>query len=237
MAHQGRAVGRADPEGDQRLRRAGLATAQLAGTLRRAEGRRLDRVRRLDLHRHLRRRRPQPTANRRQPATTGWRWAGASPGRPTAASCTTAPRPTRAGNPWPKEARLARGTRRPPVTAATSTGTGRGRKGSGWVGLDVPDFPPTKPPDAPAKPNGVGLDFHDGASPFIMKADGKGWLFAPIGLVDGPLPTHYEPYESPVQNAVYKQQTNPVAKSGTCRATLRAAVGSAEYPHVSRPTG
>ena len=67
----------------------------------------------------------------------------------------------------------------------------------------MPDFPVTKPPTAPAKPDGLGLDFHDGASPFIMKADGKGWLFAPSGLVDGPLPTHYEPYESPVPNLVY----------------------------------
>ena len=109
------------------------------------------------------------------------------------------------------------GPPRPPVRQrgrrATSTGTPtpkgpdpadpskvvRGR----WVGLDVPDFPVTKPPTAPAKPDGLGLDFHDGASPFIMKADGKGWLFAPSGLVDGPLPTHYEPYESPVANLVY----------------------------------
>ena len=26
-------------------------------------------------------------------------------------------------------------------------------------------------------------------------ADGKGWLFVPSGLKDGPLPTHYEPEE------------------------------------------
>jgi formate dehydrogenase major subunit len=45
-----------------------------------------------------------------------------------------------------------------------------------------------------------------------MKPDGKAWLFAPSGAVDGPLPTHYEPYESPVQNPVYAQQRNPVAK-------------------------
>jgi formate dehydrogenase major subunit len=45
-----------------------------------------------------------------------------------------------------------------------------------------------------------------------MKADGKFWLFAPSGAVDGPMPTHYEPYESPVTNPVYKQQRNPVAK-------------------------
>jgi formate dehydrogenase major subunit len=129
------------------------------------------------------------------------------------------------GNPWPKEARLARR---------------RGHRGyvywdaerRRWVGLDVPDFPVTKPPNAEAQPNGVGLDYHDGASPFIMKADGKGWLFVPTGLVDGPMPTHYEPYESPVRNAVYPTQNNPVALVYPVPGNPYAPVGSAEYPHV-----
>ena len=42
-----------------------------------------------------------------------------------------------------------------------------------------------------------------------MKPDGKGWLFAPTGLKDGPLPTHYEPVESIIQNPLYGQQANP----------------------------
>ena len=74
------------------------------------------------------------------------------------------------------------------------------------------DFAVTKKPDAQPKEKGVGLDALSGSAPFIMKPDGKAWLFAPSGLVDGPLPTHYEPYESPVENPVYKQQRNPVAK-------------------------
>ena len=45
--------------------------------------------------------------------------------------------------------------------------------------------------------------------PFIMQADGKGWLFAAGGLQDGPLPTHYEPQESMMQNPLYGQQCNP----------------------------
>jgi formate dehydrogenase major subunit len=44
-----------------------------------------------------------------------------------------------------------------------------------------------------------------------MQSDGKGWLFAPHGLVDGPLPTHYEPHESPVRNLLYAQQGNPTS--------------------------
>jgi formate dehydrogenase major subunit len=42
-----------------------------------------------------------------------------------------------------------------------------------------------------------------------MQSDGKAWLFAPKGLQDGPLPTHYEPAESPVENALYGVQSNP----------------------------
>lgn len=78
-----------------------------------------------------------------------------------------------------------------------------------WVGDDVPDFPATKRPDYKAPVDAVGPAALDGDDPFIMQADGLGWLFAPKGLSDGPLPTHYEPQESPVLNALYKQQQSP----------------------------
>jgi formate dehydrogenase major subunit len=82
-----------------------------------------------------------------------------------------------------------------------------------WVGYDVPDFAPTKRPDAKANPAGVGLAAQAGTDPFIMKADGKGWLFAPKGMAEGPLPEHYEPVESPVANPLHpKTQINPVVK-------------------------
>jgi len=47
--------------------------------------------------------------------------------------------------------------------------------------------------------------------PFIMKPDGYAWLFA-ANLNDGPLPEHYEPLESPVENLMSNQQINPVIK-------------------------
>ena len=53
-----------------------------------------------------------------------------------------------------------------------------------------------------------------------MQADGKGWLFAPKGLVDGPLPTHYEPQESPVPNPLYRQQANPTRQVFTRKDNL-----------------
>lgn len=49
-----------------------------------------------------------------------------------------------------------------------------------------------------------------GDKPFIMQADGRGWLYVPAGLVDGPFPTHYEAHESPFENPLYRQQANPV---------------------------
>jgi formate dehydrogenase major subunit len=81
-----------------------------------------------------------------------------------------------------------------------------------WTGYDVPDFPAGKRPDYRAPPGARGMDAISGDAPFIMMTDGKGWLFAPSGLVDGPLPTHYEPIESPVANLLYPDiDTNPAA--------------------------
>ncbi len=74
------------------------------------------------------------------------------------------------------------------------------------------DFTLTKDPATPANPNGIGVAFHSGSDPFLLKKDGKGWLFASEGLSDGPIPTHYEPWESPVKNLLYKQDRNPLAK-------------------------
>jgi formate dehydrogenase major subunit len=81
-----------------------------------------------------------------------------------------------------------------------------------WAGYDVPDFPVDKPPDYEPPEGAAGMDAIAGTDPFIMQADGRGWLFAPAGLLDGPLPTHYEPLESPVSNALYtKISENPAA--------------------------
>ncbi len=78
-----------------------------------------------------------------------------------------------------------------------------------WTGHDVPDFEKTKPPDYRPPPGSSGTAALAGDDPFIMQGDGKGWLYVPAGLVDGPMPTHYEPPESPVPNALYGQQANP----------------------------
>jgi formate dehydrogenase major subunit len=101
-----------------------------------------------------------------------------------------------------------------------------------WTGYDVPDFALAKAPDAEADPNAIGLAGHSGTDPFIMKADGKGWLYAPTGLVDGPLPTHYEPLETPVQNPLYGQQNSPVLKRWDRDTNQPAAAGDPNFPYV-----
>ena len=81
-----------------------------------------------------------------------------------------------------------------------------------WTGHDIPDFEKNKPPDYRPPEGAVGPEALHGDDPFIMMSDGKGWLFAPSGLADGPLPTHYEPHESPARNLLYGQQASPVRK-------------------------
>jgi len=78
-----------------------------------------------------------------------------------------------------------------------------------WTGEDVPDFEATKRPDYVPPEGAKAQDAIAGTDPFIMQMDGKAWLYAPNGLVDGPLPTHYEPAESVVENYLYDQQASP----------------------------
>ena len=79
-----------------------------------------------------------------------------------------------------------------------------------WTGHDIPDFVADRPPSYRPPDGATGVAAISGIDPFIMQADGKAWLFTPAGLVDGPLPAHYEPQESPLPNLLYRQQHNPV---------------------------
>jgi formate dehydrogenase major subunit len=81
--------------------------------------------------------------------------------------------------------------------------------GEKWEGIDTPDFDETKPPDYTPPDDAEGPDAIAGDHPFIMQSDGRSWLFVPQGLEDGPLPTHYEPHESPFDNPLYSQRANP----------------------------
>lgn len=105
-----------------------------------------------------------------------------------------------------------------------------------WVGDDVPDFPLDRAPGARPDQEVGGPDALAGDDAFIMQADGKAWLFAPKGMVDGPLPTHYEPQESPVANALYAQQQSPsrivFPRKDNFSAPSAGQPGVGVYPYV-----
>jgi formate dehydrogenase major subunit len=101
-----------------------------------------------------------------------------------------------------------------------------------WTGHDNPDFGATTAPDYEPPEGAEAEKALDGRSPFVMQADGKGWLFVPSGLDDGPLPTHYEPPESPVANALYGQRSNPVLQTWDRPGNRYNPPGSDVFPFV-----
>ncbi len=102
-----------------------------------------------------------------------------------------------------------------------------------WTGFDVPDFPAAKPPDYRPPEGAKGVEAHSGDSPFIMMSDGKGWLYAASGLFDGPLPAHYEPFETPVENVLYPEHgRNPAAMAFHLEENRYHEVGDPRFPYV-----
>jgi formate dehydrogenase major subunit len=101
-----------------------------------------------------------------------------------------------------------------------------------WTGHDNPDVGATTAPGYDPPDGAEAERALDGRSPFVMQADGKGWLFVPNGLDDGPLPTHYEPPESPVANPLYGRQTNPLMETYDRPGNRFNPPGSDAYPFV-----
>ncbi|RKT47194.1 formate dehydrogenase (quinone-dependent) catalytic subunit [Thiocapsa rosea] len=94
--------------------------------------------------------------------------------------------------------------------------------GTRWAGNDVPDMRPDAAPE---------LD----VGPFIMLPDGVGHLFALKGMAEGPLPEHYEPFETPLGiNPLHPE--NPLATSNPGARLFEydaKQLGSAEdFPYV-----
>jgi formate dehydrogenase major subunit len=105
-----------------------------------------------------------------------------------------------------------------------------------WSGHDIPDFAASKSPWHRPPSGATAAEALSGIDPFIMQSDGKGWLFAPAGLVDGPLPAHYEPQDSPFENLLYPQQRNPVrqvfSREHNRYHPSPSEPGSAVFPYV-----
>ncbi len=101
-----------------------------------------------------------------------------------------------------------------------------------WTGIDVPDFVADKSPEYRPTGNESGLAGIPGDAPFILHEDGLGWLYVASGLQDGPMPTHYEPLESPVHNALYSRDTNPAVHWFTRQENRFAPPGDPRFPFV-----
>lgn len=109
--------------------------------------------------------------------------------------------------------------------------------GQRWTGPDVPDFPATTAPDYRPPEGARAAEAIGGDEPFVMQADGRAWLHAPAGLLDGPMPAHYEPQESPVPNALYPaQRANPARqlfdRSGNRYHPEPGTPGADVFPYV-----
>ena len=128
---------------------------------------------------------------------------------------------------WPSNRRIL-------YNAASSDPTGKPwdakRKlvqwnGEKWGGADVPDIrPDANPGDA------------DRVQPFIMTAEGVARLFAPTGMAEGPLPEHYEPFESPLTtNPMHpnnpKARANPAAR--VFKGDMEAFGTPKDFPYVA----
>lgn len=91
--------------------------------------------------------------------------------------------------------------------------------GNKWIG-DVPDGPAA--PQSNAK----------GTLPFIMQTDGYAQFFGP-GRLDGPLPEHYEPAETPIKKHPFsKQLTSPCYKFHTSEFDGIAEPADPNFPIV-----
>lgn len=92
-------------------------------------------------------------------------------------------------------------------------------EGDKWVG-DVPDG--AAPP----------LDMPGGTLPFIMEKDGFSQLFG-TSLLDGPLPEHYEPVETPIDHHPFSSQlSSPCYRILTTEIDSIAPPADPRYPVV-----
>ena len=91
--------------------------------------------------------------------------------------------------------------------------------GKNWGGADVPDFPPAAAPERKTMP-------------FIMNAEGVSRLFARSMMAEGPFPTHYEPFESPVANVLFpKIRGNPAAR--VFKSDMEIFGNAKDFPYVA----
>jgi formate dehydrogenase major subunit len=102
-----------------------------------------------------------------------------------------------------------------------------------WTGHDVPDFEIDKVPGYGPSADAHGMAAIAGDAPFRMHPDGRGWLYAPYGLKDGPLPVFYEPLESPFLNTLVRQQSDPLTVVPADPMNPIVPPGDPDYPLIA----
>jgi formate dehydrogenase major subunit len=130
-------------------------------------------------------------------------------------------------------------TARPPIprggrgrsASATSGGTPTRASGRGWA--TRPTSRPTRRRTTGPPRSAKGMEAIRGDAPFVVHPDGLGWIYAPSGLVDGPLPAHYEPHESPIEdNALYSVRADPTRQRFDRDDNLYNPPGSEVFPYA-----
>lgn len=101
-----------------------------------------------------------------------------------------------------------------------------------WTGIDVPDIPLDLAPDTETDYTEISDVALGGTRAFRIKSDGRGWLFSSDALSNGPLPTHYEPIESPVQNLLYAQNHDPLTMVWETRSNTASVEPNSQFPHL-----
>ncbi|MBS1190582.1 MAG: fdnG [Rhodocyclaceae bacterium] len=95
--------------------------------------------------------------------------------------------------------------------------------GEKWGGNDVPDMRPDAKPE-------------ENVMPFIMNPEGVGRLFSRELMADGPMPEHYEPFETPLDaNPMHpknpKATSNPAAR--VYKGDMEAFGKAKDFPYVA----
>ena len=183
----------------------------------RAEGRRLDALRLLDLLRRAPRRGQPGRPAQDRLERYGWRRVGLCLARQPA---------------HPLQPGLGRAGRRAVVGAQEARSGGTMSRASGPASTCRTSRAPSR--RTTSRPWGRGAAALAGDKPFIMQADGLGWIFVPEGLEDGPLPAHYEPWESPVGNPLSRAAGQPDARQRARPDNVYTAAGGPDprFPYV-----
>ena len=110
-----------------------------------------------------------------------------------------------------------------------------------WTGHDAPDFEVDKPPDYRPPDGAKADDAIAGDHPFIMQADGRGWLFAPAGSWTGRCrrtTSRTSRRSQPALPAARNPRASSASRDDPPTEPVRAAAGRRGLPvRRSRPTG